>query len=101
MMEKTAITISVNGPVVGANMTGFKVREMVMVGEKKLLGEVISLDGDTGTIQVYEETEGLKSGENVYSNRNPLSYSWTVMIGNVFDGIQRPLEARKKYQLGL
>lgn len=98
MMEKTAITISVNGPVVGAkNMTGFKVREMVMVGEKKLLGEVISLDGDTGTIQVYEETEGLKSGENVYSTGNPLSLTLGPgMIGNVFDGIQRPLEAIEK-----
>lgn len=102
MMEKTAITISVNGPVVGAkNMTGFKVREMVMVGEKKLLGEVISLDGDTGTIQVYEETEGLKSGENVYSTGNPLSLTLGPgMIGNVFDGIQRPLEAIEKISGG-
>ena len=102
MMEKTAITISVNGPVVGAkNMTGFKVREMVMVGEKKLLGEVISLDGDTGTIQVYEETEGLKSGENVYSTGNPLSLTLGPgMIGNVFDGIQRPLQAIEKISGG-
>ncbi len=102
MMEKTAVTISVNGPVVSAkNMTGFKVREMVMVGEKKLLGEVISLDGDTGTIQVYEETEGLKSGENVYTTGNPLSLTLGPgMLGNVFDGIQRPLEAIEKISGG-
>ena len=93
MMERNAVTVSINGPVVVAKgMTGFKVREMVMVGEKKLLGEVISLSEDTGTIQVYEETEGLKAGEKIYPTGNPLSLTLGPgMIGNVFDGIQRPL----------
>ena len=58
---KTAYVKIVDGPVVKATgMKDFQVREMVVVGEKKLIGEVISIDGDLGTIQVYEETEGLK-----------------------------------------
>ena len=74
-------------------MSGFKIREMVMVGHKKLLGEVISLEEDSATIQVYEETEGLKANEPVYSTGSPLSLTLGPgMIGNVFDGIQRPLE---------
>jgi len=64
----------INGPViVGENMTGFKMREMVLVGHKKLIGEIISIDGDLGTIQVYEETEGLTVGEDIISTGKPLS----------------------------
>lgn len=86
--------ILINGPVVKAsNMADFKMREMVMVGEKKLIGEVISIDGDEGTIQVYEETEGLKPNEKVVSRGKPLSLKLGPgMIGNIFDGIERPLE---------
>ena len=74
-------------------MKDFEVREMVMVGSKKLLGEVISLEGDVGTIQVYEETEGLKAGETVIPTDRPLSLTLGPgMIGNIFDGIERPLE---------
>ena len=54
-------------------MTAFQMREMVMVGKKKLIGEVIVLDGDIGTIQVYEETEGLMPGEEILSTGMPLS----------------------------
>lgn len=94
MDKQHARTVSVNGPVVTAQgMKDFEVREMVMVGEKKLLGEVISLQGDIGTIQVYEETEGLKIGENITATDKPLSLTLGPgMIGNIFDGIQRPLE---------
>ncbi|MPW24619.1 V-type ATP synthase subunit A [Alkalibaculum sp. M08DMB] len=83
----------INGPVIrGKNMANFKMREMVMVGSKKLIGEVIILDGDVGTIQVYEETEGLKLGEEVISTEKPLSVKLGPgMMGNMFDGIQRPL----------
>lgn len=83
----------INGPVIrGKNMTDFKMREMVMVGDKKLIGEVIILDGDVGTIQVYEETEGLKIGEEIISTGKPLSVKLGPgMLGNMFDGIQRPL----------
>lgn len=94
MDKQQAKTLSVNGPVVtAAGMKDFEVREMVMVGQKKLLGEVISLQGDVGTIQVYEETEGLKVGERITPTDKPLSLTLGPgMIGNIFDGIQRPLE---------
>lgn len=87
------IVKSINGPVVkGTNMSSFKVNEMVTVGGKKLIGEVVSLDGDEATVQVYEETEGLQSDEKIYSTGSPLSVTLGPgMIGNIFDGIQRPL----------
>ncbi|GFR34411.1 V-type ATP synthase subunit A [Thermobrachium celere] len=85
--------IYVNGPVVKAiNMKDFKMREMVTVGEKKLIGEVISIDEDLGTIQVYEDTTGLKVGDDVISTQKPLSVTLGPgIVGNIFDGIQRPL----------
>ena len=56
----------INGPVIlGENMEDFTVREMVVVGENKLIGEVISIEEGLGTVQVYEETEGLKRGEPI------------------------------------
>ncbi|MDR7857397.1 V-type ATP synthase subunit A [Tissierella sp.] len=84
----------INGPVIlGENMTGFKMREMVLVGDKKLIGEIISIDGDKGTVQVYEETEGIKRGEIIVSTGKPLSLKLGPgMLGNMFDGIQRPLK---------
>ena len=84
----------INGPVIlGEEMTGFKMREMVLVGDKKLIGEIISIDGQYGTIQVYEETEGLKRGEKIVSTGKPLSLKLGPgMLGNMFDGIQRPLQ---------
>lgn len=86
--------IGVNGPVVKAeNMRGFKMREMVMVGAKRLIGEIIILEDDFATIQVYEETGGLKIGEAVVSTGNPLSLKLGPgILGNIFDGIERPLE---------
>ncbi|MZQ75890.1 MAG: V-type ATP synthase subunit A [Peptoclostridium sp.] len=90
---QSAIVAMVNGPVVRAEgVKGFKVREMVMVGGKKLLGEVISIESDNATIQVYEETEGLKAGEDVVPTGKALSLKLGPgIIGNIFDGIQRPL----------
>lgn len=94
MNKDNAKTLGINGPVVKADhMADFQVREMVMVGEKRLLGEVISLDQDQGVIQVYEETEGLQTGEKIHPTNMPLSLTLGPgMIGNIFDGIQRPLE---------
>lgn len=88
------IVTSINGPVVkGLNMGSFKVHEMVTVGKQKLIGEVVSIEGDIATVQVYEETEGLRAGEIIYSTGTPLSVTLGPgMIGNIFDGIQRPLE---------
>jgi V/A-type H+/Na+-transporting ATPase subunit A len=85
--------IGVNGPVIKAeHMQGFKMREMVMVGHKKLIGEIIILEEDYATIQVYEETSGLKLGETVISTGNPLSLKLGPgILGNIFDGIERPL----------
>ena len=81
----------------GDGMTGFKMREMVLVGEKKLIGEVISINEDIGTIQVYEETEGLKKGEPIVSTGEPLLLKLGPgMLGNMFDGIQRPLDKIKE-----
>ncbi|MET3617224.1 V/A-type H+-transporting ATPase subunit A [Peptoniphilus olsenii] len=96
-MANTSIK-SVDGPVViGKNMSDLKIREMVLVGEKKLIGEVISIDGDLGTIQVYEETEGLKRDEEIIPTGAPLSVKLGPgMIANIFDGIQRPLEKIKE-----
>ena len=82
--------IDINGPVVKAdNMSTYKVRDMVIVGDMKL----ISIDKDVATIQVYEETQGLKVGERITSTDVPLSVTLGPgMVGNIFDGIQRPLE---------
>jgi V/A-type H+-transporting ATPase subunit A len=93
MQGKLGIVDYINGPVIKAeNMQGFKMREMVTVGSKRLIGEVISLDGSTGTIQVYEETSGLKVGEEINPTGKPLSLKLGPgIIGNIFDGIQRPL----------
>lgn len=90
---RDAVVQMVNGPVVRATgMADYKMREMVTVGKNKLIGEVISLDGDSGTIQVYEETEGLTVGQSVVSTGRPLSLKLGPgLLGNMFDGIQRPL----------
>ena len=92
--------ISINGPVVKAkHMETSKVREMVVVGEKKLIGEIISLEGDIGTIQVYEETIGLKMGEEIIGTGKPLSVKLGPgIVSHIYDGIERPLS--KIYDLG-
>ena len=92
--KEKGIISAINGPVIkGKNMTTFKMREMVTVGDQRLIGEVIVLEGDVGTIQVYEETEGLKTGEEITPTGRPLSLKLGPgMLKNMFDGIQRPLE---------
>lgn len=67
--------------------------EMVYVGSQKLVGEVIALDKDLTTIQVYEETTGLRPGEEVVASGNAVSVTLAPgILNNIFDGIQRPLE---------
>lgn len=92
-MENNSQVIFINGPVVkGSNMSSFMMREMVMVGNSRLIGEVIGLDGDIGTIQVYEETEGLCLSEVIVGTNKPLSLKLGPgLLGNMFDGIERPL----------
>lgn len=89
--------IKIAGPVIVADgMRGTQMYEMVKVGNDKLIGEIIELEGDTATIQVYEETAGLKPGEVVESTGGPLSVELGPgIIGSIFDGIQRPLETIK------
>ncbi len=91
MQEKNII--SINGPVIKARGEGdFAMSDMVYVGEDKILGEVIRLNKDIATIQVYESSSGLRVGEKVIGAEEPLSLTLGPgMIGNIFDGIQRPL----------
>lgn len=93
------VTITaVNGPVVialGAERVAML--ELVQVGEERLLGEVIRLEGEQATIQVYEDTSGLAPGMPVYGTGLPLSAELGPgLLGQVFDGVQRPLEAIKE-----
>ena len=93
-MEQKAVISGINGPVVkAAGAEAFQMLEMVHVGNNRLIGEVIGIHQDYCTIQVYEETSGLKIGEPVYSTGQPLSLTLGPgIVGQVFDGIERPLE---------
>ncbi len=93
-MSRTGIIYGINGPVIYLKGdTGFKMSEMVYVGEEKLVGEVISLDKDQTTIQVYEETSGLRPGEVVEASGEAVSVTLAPgILDNIFDGIERPLE---------
>jgi V-type H+-transporting ATPase subunit A len=74
-------------------MSGAAMYELVRVGHSKLVGEIIKLEGDTASIQVYEDTSGLTVGDPVLRKRQPLSVELGPGIMNtIFDGIQRPLE---------
>ena len=92
-MSKTGIIYGVNGPVIYLKGDpGFKISEMVYVGPENLVGEVIGLKKGMTTIQVFEETTGLKPGDTVTGTGDAIS----VLLGpgiihNIFDGIQRPL----------
>ena len=87
------VIYSINGPVVKvADTKTFSMQEMVYVGEKRLIGEVIRVESDYTTIQVYESTTGLKPGEPVESTGAPMSATLAPgIITNIFDGIERPL----------
>ena len=85
---------SVNGPVVKvADTKSFAMQEMVYVGKKRLIGEVIRVQSDFTTIQVYEGTTGLMPDEPVISTGAPMSATLGPgIINNIFDGIERPLK---------
>uniref|UniRef100_A0A7S2RTS0 H(+)-transporting two-sector ATPase n=1 Tax=Mucochytrium quahogii TaxID=96639 RepID=A0A7S2RTS0_9STRA len=86
--------LRVSGPlVVGERMGGAAMYELVRVGTQKLVGEIIKLEGDTASIQVYEDTSGLTIGDPILRTKAPLSLELGPGIMNqIFDGIQRPLE---------
>lgn len=94
-MENNNVIYGINGPVVTVKKTDcFEMMEMVHVGKQKLVGEVIGITDDLTTIQVYEETTGLKPGDPVAGTGAPMN----VLLGpgiidNIFDGIERPLKA--------
>lgn len=92
------VIYAINGPVITVrNTTDFFVLEMVHVGNQRLLGEVISINVEQTTIQVYESTTGLAPGEPVYPTGQPISVTLGPgLLTNIFDGIQRPLHAIEK-----
>ncbi len=81
------------GPVVGATgIINVRLHDMVLVGEARLIGEVIRLSSDQVTVQVYEDTSGLRIGEPVFNTGAPLvAQLGPGLVGQVFDGLQRPL----------
>lgn len=93
-MLNTGTIYGINGPVIYLKgNTGFRMSEMVHVGKEKLVGEVIALDKDLTTVQVYEETTGLRPGEEVVATGNAVSVTLAPgILNNIFDGIERPLE---------
>ena len=86
---------SINGPVVTIKgKTDLSMMEMVYVGDNRLVGEVIRMNSETATIQVYEETSGLAPGQEVYATGGPLCVTLGPgILRNIYDGIQRPLPA--------
>lgn len=97
-MPRPGIISRVAGPfVVARNMTGSKMHEVVKVGSLNLIGEIIRLEGDKAMIQVYEDTTGVKIGERVEGTGKPLSIELGPgLIGQIYDGVQRPLPTLKE-----
>ncbi len=98
MSEIVGKIVRISGPVIEAdNMRGSKMYDVVRVGDENLIGEIIRLNEDIATVQVYEDTNGLKPGEKVISTLEPLSVELGPgLITNIYDGIQRPLPAINK-----
>ncbi|MBI5755621.1 MAG: V-type ATP synthase subunit A [Nitrospirae bacterium] len=96
------IITKISGPtVVARNMRTSKMYNLVFVGKMRLLGEVIRIDGDRATIQVYEETTGLTLGDEIIDTGEPLCVELGPgLLSNIFDGVQRPLEEIAKGSAG-
>ncbi len=96
-MNNGTIT-KISGPlVVASGMKNTNMFDVVKVSELNLIGEIIEIHGDLASVQVYEETSGLKQGEKVVSTGEPLSVELGPgLIGSIFDGIQRPLKEMMK-----
>ncbi len=94
MSTRAGSVEAVDGPVVTvADAEGISMADLVEVGDDRLLGEVIRLEGNRATVQVYENTGGLQPGQLIHSIGGPLSAELGPgIIGNIFDGLQRPLE---------
>lgn len=98
MAEVTGTVMKVSGPlVVAENMSGTKMFEVVRVGRDRLVGEIIKLENDTASIQVYEDTSGLTVGDPLVKTGLPLSLELGPgILDGIYDGIQRPLERIQK-----
>lgn len=96
-MAATGIIYGINGPIIYLEGdSGFQMNEMVYVGKGHLVGEIIGLTSERTTVEVYEETTGLKPGEPVTGTGAPVSVTLAPgIITNIFDGIERPLTAIK------
>ena len=94
-MNEQNVIYGINGPVVTVrNSHSFSMTEMVYVGEERLVGEVIGITSELTTIQVYEETTGLRPGEPVVGTGSPMNVTLGPgILDNIFDGIERPLKA--------
>ena len=92
---KTGKVIKVSGPLITASgMSDVHMYDVVRVGEKRLIGEIIELRGDVASVQVYEDTAGIGSGAPVYLTDMPLSAELGPgMLESIFDGIERPLDS--------
>ncbi|THD19184.1 V-type proton ATPase catalytic subunit A [Fasciola hepatica] len=90
---------AVSGPVVTASsMNGSAMYELVRVGHDELVGEIIRLEGDLATVQVYEDTSGVTVGDPVLKTGKPLSVELGPgIVNNIFDGIQRPLKGIRDF----
>ena len=98
MAEREGVIYRINGPVIEARqVTGINMGDMVEVGEERLIAETISLNDDKATIQVYEDTSGLRPGAKVWGTGLPLAVELGPgLLANTFDGIQRPLALIQK-----
>ena len=92
--------VKISGPLIVAdNMKNAKMFDVAFVGPQKIIGEIIELRGSRASVQVYEETYGLKIGDTVQSTGFPLSAELAPgIMGGVFDGIARPLDVIKQEQ---
>ena len=90
----TGKILKVSGPlVIAEGMRDANMFDVVRVSDKRLIGEIIEMHGDRASVQVYEETSGLGTGEPVVSTGEPMSVELGPgLIGSIFDGIQRPLD---------
>lgn len=97
-MTGTGVIYGINGPIVYLKGDpGFKMNELVYVGNQNLVGEVIGLTSEKTTIEVYEETSGMRPGEVVNGSGTPVSVTLAPgILSNIFDGIERPLTEIRK-----
>ncbi|MBP3380164.1 MAG: V-type ATP synthase subunit A [Ruminococcus sp.] len=97
-MSSIGNIVKISGPlVVAEGMRDANMFDVVRVSKKRLIGEIIEMHGDRASIQVYEETAGLGTGESVESTGEPMSAELGPgLIGSIYDGIQRPLDDIRK-----